>query len=139
MNLKLVTIFSPKFVKILFFQKRFQSEPSFSLWCCAYFPVLGRLKLDSLCHQTVAITSLYPCLLMQYSVRYCYFSLGSLPPSGRSAHQCCVMSYLAIWHLLIAFLGFVPYLPLASSALKTKLLIFLWLFILPSESFSDTL
>lgn len=69
--------------------------------------------------------------------RYCCFSLGSLPPPGRSAHQCCVMSYLAIWHLLIAFLGFVPYLPLVSSALKTKLLICLWLFILQSVCSSD--
>lgn len=69
--------------------------------------------------------------------RYYYFSLGSLPPSGHGALQCCVMSYLAIWHLLIAFLGFVPYLPLASSALKTKLLICLWFFILQSVCFSD--
>lgn len=69
--------------------------------------------------------------------RYFYFSLGSLPPSGHSVHQCCVMSYLAIQHLLIAFLGFVPYLPLDSSALETKLLICLWLFIYLPECFSD--
>lgn len=47
---------------MLVFWKSIQTEPSFSFWYCAYFPVLGSLKLHLLCHQTPAITSLYPYL-----------------------------------------------------------------------------
>lgn len=68
MNLKLVTI-PQNLLKFWFFRKNSNWTTIFSIFS-TYFPVLGRLKLDLLCHQTLAITSLYPCLLMQSSFRW---------------------------------------------------------------------
>lgn len=70
-----------------------------------------------------------------------FFSLGSLPPSGHSVHHCRVMStslfsYLAPPHCF-SWLCALFTARFKTSALKTKLLISLWLFILQSECFSD--
>lgn len=134
MNLKFVTI-PPNLLKCWFSGKVFKLNHHF------HFGTVPISQYQEALNSIYSVIKHRPSPLsihiFSQMTRYYYFSLGSLPPSGHGALQCCVMSYLAIWHLLIAFLGFVPYLPLASSALKTKLLICLWFFILQSVCFSD--
>lgn len=93
-----------------------QNQSAFLSWCSGVFPDLRMFELDILGNPTPAAAPISMCSDANCNEIKRYHSLSMGPFLLQSTVQKMAMQwaacYLALWHLVIVFHGFVPYLPL---------------------------